>query len=106
MTRRLLAAVVVLVAAACSEHTAPGTNTAAVSVQDNQFSPAATTVAVGTTVTWTWTGANQHDVTFSGGPASPTQASGTYQRTFNAAGTFNYQCSVHGSFMSGSVTVN
>lgn len=106
MTRRWLGVVMVLAAAACSEHTSPPNNTASVSVQDNQYSPAAATVAVGTTVTWTWTGANQHDVTFSGGPASPTQASGTYQRTFNSAGTFNYQCSVHGAFMSGSVTVN
>lgn len=101
-----VAGLALAVATACSEHTAPPNNTSSVSVQDNQFSPANATVTVGTTVTWTWAGANQHNVTFTGGPASATQVTGTYQRQFTAAGTFNYQCSIHGASMSGSVTVN
>ena len=87
----------------------PGTPAAAnqVSVRDNSYAPAATTVKVGTTVTWSWAAGNysSHTVTFADGAASADQATGTYERTFNTAGTFNYQCAVHGASMSGSVTV-
>ena len=83
----------------------PGTTTNAVDVRDNSFDPSQTTVAPGTTVTWTWRGSATHDVTFADGQASPRQSSGTYARTFPAAGTFGYQCSIH-SGMSGTVTVN
>ena len=79
--------------------------TNAISVRDNSFSPAATTVAPGTMVTWTWTGANSHNVTFDDGPASATQQTGTYQRTFSTAGTYKYHCTIHGTAMSGTVTV-
>ena len=84
-----------------------GETTNQISVLDNFFSPSATTVQAGATVTWTWAGGNQHNVIFSNGAIgnSPTQASGTFARTFNAAGTFSYTCSVHGSSMSGAVTV-
>jgi plastocyanin len=98
-------AVLALVAlAACSEHTAPGAGgDSTVSVQDNLFSPQQATVSVGTTVTWTWTGSNQHNVTFNGGPASPTQTAGQYQRLFTAPGSYPYLCTVHGALMSGTV---
>jgi plastocyanin len=63
-------------------------------------------VATGTTVTFTWnSGATQHNVTFDDGPASANQASGTYQRTFGTAGSFPYECTIHGSAMSGTITV-
>jgi len=77
----------------------------AVRVADNSFTPSATTVPPGTTVTWTWAGARQHNVTFDDGTASATQASGTFQRTFAAAGSYAYHCTIHGSVMSGVVTV-
>jgi plastocyanin len=77
----------------------------AVRVADNSFTPSATTVAPGTTVTWTWAGAREHNVTFDDGTASATQTSGTFQRTFSAAGTFSYHCTIHGTAMSGVVTV-
>ena len=87
----------------------PGGGTAstsnAVSVGDNSFAPGATTVPRGTTVTWTWAGRNPHDVTFDDGTKSATQAAGTYTRTFAAAGSFPYHCSVHGASMSGTITV-
>jgi plastocyanin len=82
----------------------PPSTSNAITVRDNSFSPSATTVAVGTTVTWTWAGADIHNVTFPGGPASPEQSSGTYQRTFSTAGVFNYSCTRH-TGMNGSVTV-
>jgi len=77
----------------------------AVSVGDNYFAPAATTVPVGTTVTWTWNGSISHSVTFDDGTGSTTQATGTYTRTFTAVGTYAYHCTVHGAAMSGSVKV-
>ena len=77
----------------------------AVSVGDNYFAPAATTVPAGTTVTWTWSGSVIHSVTFDDGTGSATQATGTFTRTFTAAGTYAYHCAVHGAAMSGSVKV-
>lgn len=97
---------------ACSDDATSGPpgNQSTVQVQDNAFSPDQRTVNVGTTVTWDWTGSNAHNVTWvSGAPAaSATQSSGTYQRTFDAAGTFTYYCTIHGtptSGMRGSVVV-
>ena len=78
-----------------------------VSVRDNSYSPANTTVKAGVTVTWTWAAGNytSHTVTFSDGSTSPDQTAGTYARTFNNTGTFAYQCNVHGSAMAGVVIV-
>ena len=78
-----------------------------VRVGNNFFNPTARTVSVGTMVTWRWNaGAVTHNVTFADGPASTNKSSGTFQRTFAAAGTFAYTCTIHGAGMSGSVTVN
>jgi plastocyanin len=82
-----------------------GSTSSNVSVRDNAFDPSATTVPVGTSVTWTWTGSAQHNVTFDDGPASGTQGSGTYQRAFSTAGFYKYHCTVHGTAMAGTVTV-
>ena len=111
----LLAGGVAAALAACSDYTGPGdpnpgnppSATASVSVQDNQFVRSAVSVLVGGTVTWTWQGGgNQHNVTFAGGgPASATQTAGTFNRTFATAGTFTYNCTVHGPAMSGTITV-
>jgi plastocyanin len=79
-----------------------------VTVGNNFFSPASLTVPLNSTVTWSWAqGAVQHNVTFDdGAPGSGPQSTGTFQRTFGAAGTFGYFCSIHGkNVMSGSITV-
>ena len=87
-----------------------------ISVTNNAFSPAAKTVAVGTTVQWSWntcdydpygtgTTCGSHTVTFDDGTGSQQQDKGTFARQFTAAGTYNYHCTVHGTAMSGSVTV-
>ncbi|HYC49541.1 MAG TPA: plastocyanin/azurin family copper-binding protein [Gemmatimonadaceae bacterium] len=83
----------------------PGANE--VSVQDNAYNPQSMTVAAGTTVTWVWSnGYSAHSVTFADGVNSASaKLSGSHQRTFSTAGTYNYSCSVHGSAMSGSVVV-
>ena len=114
---RLVAIVVFTAAASCSgggystglnnnnNNNNNNSTSDAIDVNDNTFSPAATTVPAGTAVTWTWKGANPHTVTFDDGTTSAQQTSGTYQRTFMTAGTYNYHCKVHGNAMSGSVTV-
>jgi len=75
-----------------------------------------TPVQVGDTVTWNWTSAGTPhnttscpDSTFTNCTgqtwASPTQTSGTFQRTFNTTGTFYYLCTVHPNQMRGRIDV-
>ena len=77
-----------------------------VSIVDFGFEPADLTVAAGTTVTWTNTGAATHTVKWSDGtPESAGLATGaTYERTFDTAGSYPYVCGIHGS-MAGTITV-
>jgi plastocyanin len=71
------------------------------------FNPASITVPLNSTVTWTWnSGGVAHDVTFQDGSSSGVQTSGTFQKPFPTAGTFSYICSIHGTAMSGTVTVS
>jgi plastocyanin len=74
--------------------------------------PAVDTVAVGTTVTWTWTntGSVSHSVLSEGTPSFTSSAiqSGngkTYTMTFNSPGTYEYDCAVHGEAMTGRIVV-
>jgi plastocyanin len=74
-------------------------------LKDSEFRPNHAAVAVGTTVTWQNDDQYPHDVTFTGGPESGTLDGGaTYQRTFDAAGQFDYECTIHPG-MVGRVTV-
>jgi plastocyanin len=75
---------------------------------NNNTEPAVDTVRVGGTVTWTWAGGLNHNVQSTGVPSFPnsiTQGAGNYVFTFNSAGTYLYECIVHGSLMSGRVVV-
>jgi plastocyanin len=78
-----------------------------VNIVDFAFQPQAVTVRVGQTVTWTNNGDAPHTVKWQqGAPESPRLSKGsTYQRTFDAAGTFPYVCGIH-SNMTGTVTVS
>jgi plastocyanin len=84
--------------------------TAAVTVSNNSFNPAAVVMKTGGTVTWTWnSGGVTHDVDYDGGPAPlPTGSgplgSGTHSNTITTVGRYTYHCNFH-SGMSGSVTV-
>jgi plastocyanin len=70
------------------------------------FNPTSITVPLNGTVTWNWnSGGVAHNVTFPDGSNSGNKSSGSFQKTFPAAGTFNYICSIHGAAMSGTVTV-
>jgi plastocyanin len=118
MLGRLLAAVtaLIMIAAGCggdgytsapggSPGGSSGTTSNSITVRNNVFDPSATTVAVGTTVTWTWAqGSTDHNVTFDDGAKSATQATGGYSRVFGAAGAFPYRCTIHPG-MNGTVTV-
>lgn len=104
---RLLAVPLLLAALACGDSTNPGTQNT-ISVEDNTFNPNAMTVSVGQTVHWNWAGQNGHSVTFvddpSGGsqpPGTSVKTSGTFDLTFNNAGTFDFYCTVHGTPTSG-----
>jgi plastocyanin len=86
-----------------------GGNVVTVNVSGFTFSPATVTVAAGTTVRWVNNTSNFHTVT----PDGHTQwadadlpASGSFQHTFNTAGTFNYFCTPHRALgMTGTVNV-
>ena len=75
-----------------------------VDVVDNAFKPKTIDIAVGDTVTWVYKGAVKHNVT---GPGfnGPTQKSGTFKHTFNSAGSFTYNCTIHPG-MKGTVKVS
>lgn len=132
MSRRLLAALALAALAGCSggSPTAPpggggptqGGNgdagggpapaTADVVVGNDFFRPAEVTVAVGGTVTWTWTntGSIPHSVESLGSPgftSSEIQAGNgsTYRVTFTEPGTYQYDCAVHGRAMTGTIVV-
>jgi plastocyanin len=82
--------------------------TTAVGVIDNRFDPTGNRVEPGQTVTWTWSGSNQHNVTFDDAALtnSPTQMQGTFERAFADEGEFTYYCTIHGrDVMSGRVVV-
>ncbi len=75
-------------------------------VRNNNFSPNALDVETGATVIWAWgSGGTQHNVTFDDGATSGNRGSGTYTRTFTAAGAYPYHCTIHGPSMNGTVTV-
>ena len=84
-----------------------GDPTGDITVGNNFFNPSAFSATVGEAVVWAWAdGAVTHNVTFDDGPESNDQSSGTYSRTFTAAGTYPYHCTIHGAAaMSGTVTV-
>jgi plastocyanin len=82
---------------------------ATVTVGDNFFNPMNLTIGVTGTVTWDWgAGGVTHNVTFANVAGAPTDIgdrnSGTVDRTFPTAGTFNYQCTIHPG-MNGQVMV-
>jgi plastocyanin len=92
-----------------------GSTSDAISVNNNYFDPTATTVPVGTKVTWTWNACESdgyggqtcvsHGIVFDDGAQAPSQTQGTWTRTFSAAGTYKYHCSIHGASMAGTITV-
>lgn len=93
-----------------SSNTNPtGTTANTVLIKNFAFSPASLTVNKGTKVTWVNNDGPAHTVTatdngntFNSGTIQP--GGGTFSFTFNTAGDFNYQCTIHPQ-MVGSVHV-
>lgn len=82
--------------------------TTSVTVGNNFFDPEDIVVSASATVTWTWSGGESHNVTFTSGEieSSATRSSGAHQATMPAtAGTYAYRCTLHPSQMQGSVVV-
>jgi len=83
-----------------------------ISAHNGTGNPAVDTVAVGDTVTWTWSN-NQgisHSIQSQGATAFASSAimSGngqTYAVKFAAPGTYPYDCAVHGTAMRGTIVV-
>ena len=77
-----------------------------VTIADFHFTPPATTVHVGDTITWTNDGPSSHTATakdgsFNTGTLSKGQSA---SHTFTRAGTYAYVCTIH-PFMHGTITV-
>ena len=79
-----------------------------IATTSSTFNPTSITVAKGTSVTFTFQ-AVEHNVVFdavTGAPAGiGNTASTAVQRVFATAGTFGFQCTIHGG-MRGTVSVN
>ena len=68
--------------------------------------PSDETVKVGDSVTWTNNGTGTHQIAFATGPKCGFQIAGkSVSITFNSPGTFAYICSIHPTYMKGTITV-
>jgi plastocyanin len=77
---------------------------ATVTLKNIAFIPSTVTIRAGQAVWWKWDdGSVPHNVT-ADAYQSLTQEHGTYAQTFDAAGTFQYKCTIH-SGMTGKVIV-
>lgn len=122
MTPRLLAALVLL-SAACGDSGGSGPSDSlpsgvTVEVGDDYYrsvanateNPAVDTVTVNGTLTWTWVAAaGTHSVwpstTPSFTPSEELIGGGEYAITFSQPGTYEYECGVHGTAMTGRIVV-
>lgn len=77
-----------------------------VTIFDNGYTPSSKTIATGTTLVWSNTGALPHTVTASNGSFDSgfVMAGQTYRRTFNTPGSYSYFCTIHPG-MAGTLTV-
>jgi plastocyanin len=80
--------------------------------RNGSSNPAVDSVTAGGTVTWTWgtTGTVPHSVQSLGSPsftssAVQSRSGNTYQFTFAQPGTYQYDCAVHGTLMTGTIVV-
>ena len=101
--------VVLATVVACSTNDTGGEPVATTEVQlpkSYRFEPAAITVPVGATVTWTNDDNFSHNVTFEGSEPLMMSPGTSATRTFDTAGTFAYLCTLHPQDMQGTVEVS
>jgi plastocyanin len=92
-----------LVAAACSTGTGPvaqaqssSAQSKPIAVRSLKFEPSKLTVKVGTKVNWLWREKIAHNIVFKDKKySSKVQNKGSFSTTFDKAGTFKYQCTLH-----------
>jgi plastocyanin len=90
----------------------PAAKPVVVTLKNIEFHPGAVHIKTGQSVTWMWEDADidtQHNVTSIGSKhfkSSKTQERGTYTVTFNAPGTYDFECTIHPQTMQGKVIVN
>jgi hypothetical protein len=81
------------------------------SAHNGTQNPAVDTVVAGTTVTWAWNATGSHMIQSTGLPGIfrnsvvMSAASSTYAVTLNTPGTYEYDCGIHGSAMTGRIVV-
>jgi plastocyanin/uncharacterized protein (DUF2141 family) len=82
-----------------------------VSVQDDVFVPSSSSIHAGDTIVWHWDGSD-HNVTSTSHPeawtatATVSSTTFTFTNTFNTAGTFPYECTIHADIgMLGTINV-
>jgi plastocyanin len=74
----------------------------------DHFVPAVTNIVAGDRVIWSWVG-NNHDTVSTTGlwTSSVTNAGASFTNTFNTAGSFPYECTIHFQFgMTGTIIVS
>lgn len=76
----------------------------AVTIQNFSFDPSSLTVKAGDTVTWTNKDSATHTVTGTNWQSGPLASGATYSHKFDAAGSYDYHCSIHPT-MTGTVVV-
>jgi plastocyanin len=73
----------------------------------DRFVPAVTNINVGDQVIWNWAGPSHNTISTNSLWASATMSSGSFTNTFNSAGAFGYECSIHVAFgMTGAIVVS
>ena len=100
-TALTLALAAMILAATCAAH---AQSSASVTIQGYAYQPRSVTIDKGGTVTWTNQDSMIHDVKFSDAESPDLKKGGTYSRTFDKAGTFDYICEIHPT-MKGTVIV-
>lgn len=79
----------------------------AVEIKGFAFNPLTVSISKGTTVTWTNSDSAPHTVTSVSGAfdSGRLNQGSTFSYTFNQAGTFEYECTIHPSIVHGKVIV-
>jgi len=84
-----------------------------VTVQDFSFNPSSMTVSVGDTISWSWVNGTHTTASQevpagaqTWGPAAINSTSTSFNYVVMVAGTYNYDCTIHPSLMTGSFTAS
>jgi len=72
----------------------------------HSLNPSDETIKAGDSVTWTNNGTSTHQISFATGPKCAFQIAGkSVSITFATPGTYSYICSIHPTYMKGTITV-